>query len=133
MPGTERISAAQYRDVLAKAGKAGGRVARGHKQRGEMNAFEARYEREVLAPALLAGDIVWYRFEAITLILAPKTTLTIDFFVMTATGELEAHETKGFMEEDANVKLKVAREMFPIRMRLVRQGKGRAFDVKEVG
>lgn len=133
MPAAERMNAAQYRDLLAKAGKSGGRVARGHKQRGEMNAFEARYEREVLAPALLAGDIVWYRFEAITLILAPKTTLTIDFFVMTAAGELEAHETKGFMEEDANVKLKVAREMFPFRVKLIRAGKGGGFDVKEVG
>lgn len=133
MAGTERMTAADYNALLTKSGRSGGRVARGRKQRGKMNAFEARYEREVLIPALVAGDIAWYRYEAIVLVLAPKTTLTIDFFVMTATGDLEAHETKGFMEEDANVKLKVAAEMFPFRVKLIRDRKGGGFDVKEFG
>jgi hypothetical protein len=133
MASTQRMSAADYNAMLAKAGNSGGRVARGQKQRGKMNPFEAAYERDVLAPKLLAREILWYRFESIVLILAPKTTLTIDFFVMTAAGELEAHETKGFMEDDAAVKLKVARAMFPFRVKLIRAGKGSEYDVKEIG
>lgn len=125
MAGTERMSVAQARELLGKGlgqgGRAGGRVARGKHTPGEMNDLERDYEAEVLKPALLGGDILWYAFEAVKLKLAPKTFLTIDFFVMTGAGELEARETKGFMEEDAAVKLKVAAAMFPFRFKLIKR------------
>lgn len=120
-------AAAQLRkkfDRTAHAGgTAAGKVARGRvrtKREEGMNALEEAYEREVLIPSLQAGEIVWYRFEAVKLRLADNTFLTVDFFVMTSAGELEAHETKGFMEEDANVKWKVTRGMFPFRFKLIR-------------
>lgn len=62
---------------------------------------------------MLAGDIQRYAYEPITLRLAPKTTLTPDFLVITKDGQLELHETKGFAREDAMVKLKVAARLYP--------------------
>lgn len=111
-------------------------VARGQKKPGEMNSLERSYEAEVLKPAMQSGDIVWYAYEALKLKLAPKTHLTVDFFVMTKAGDLEAHETKGFMREDANVKLKVAAEKFPFRFLLIKQRTkkdGGGFTVTQVG
>ncbi len=95
-------------------------IARGrvHDAR-EMNRLEAAYALQLEARKI-AGEIAWYRYEAVKLRLAAKTFLTVDFFVMLANGELEAHECKGFMEDDAAVKLKVAAAMYPFRFFLVR-------------
>jgi hypothetical protein len=109
--------------------------ALGRLKQGERNRLEAAYER-TLEARKIAGDIAWFAFEGLKLRLADKTFLTVDFFVMLASGELQAHECKGYMEGDAAVKLKVAAEMYPLRFflvkaRLVRDGGG--FSVTEVG
>lgn len=62
-----------------------------------------------------AGEILWYKFEAIKFRLANNTYYTPDFVVLLANLEIEVHEVKGFWEEDARVKIKVASEMFPFR------------------
>lgn len=118
-----RPSAAAAR--VAGSGDAAGKVARGRPRHvaGEMNKTEAAYA-EHLQQQLRAGAITWFRFEAVKLKLADKTHLTIDFFVMTAAGELEAHEVKGFWEEDARVKVKVAAAMFPFRFLAVQRAEG---------
>lgn len=79
------------------------------------NKTEQEYG-QILEQKKLAGEILWYAFEAIKLRLAAKTFLTVDYFVVTSSMELEAHEVKGgFWEDDARVKIKVAAEMFPFR------------------
>jgi len=89
---------------------------RRQKQPGEMNSTEKEYASQLEA-LLQAGEILWYAYEAIKLRLAKKTWLTIDFFVMTRDGVLEAHEVKGgFWEDDARVKMKVAAEKYPFRI-----------------
>ena len=60
-----------------------------------------------------AGRIVVWRFEAITLKLAFDTRYTPDFYVLYPSGNAVFYETKGFMRDDANVKLKVAARQFP--------------------
>jgi hypothetical protein len=50
---------------------------------------------------------------------------------MLANGELELHETKGFMRDDAAVKLKVAAGMYPMRFYLVEKS-GPSFKLTEV-
>ena len=72
----------------------------------------------------MAGKILWYSFEGITLRLADRTTYTPDFVVMLANGELEMHEVKGFWTDDAKVKVKVAAEKFPFRFIAVRMVNG---------
>ena len=59
------------------------------------------------------GTIIWYGFERIKLKLADKTHYTPDFFVVKNDGSVEVHEIKGFMRDDAAVKLKVAAEIYP--------------------
>lgn len=99
-----------------------------------MNKLEARYNAE-LERRKQAGEVLWFEYEAIKLRLAKKTFLTPDFAVVNKAGEIEIHETKGFMQEDANVKLKVAAHMFPFRFFLVRARAlrdGGGFEVTEV-
>jgi hypothetical protein len=88
---------------------------------GIMNKTEARFEREVLAPAKERGEIAWYGFEAVKFrIAANRCWLTIDFLVLYADGHFEAIDVKGaraIVEEDAKVKMKVAAASFPIRFR----------------
>lgn len=109
--------------------------ALGRLKTGEMNKTEQAY-RNTLELMRIAGEILWYRFEGIKLKLADNTTYTPDFFVMRANGEMEVYEVKGYMLDDANVKIKIAASIFPfrffiVRTRLKRDGGG--WDIKEVG
>ncbi len=81
---------------------------------GEMNKLEAKYAAH-LESLRLDGTILWWKFGALGLSLAKKTWYRPDFMVMLASGEMEIHETKGFWEDDARVKIKVAAELFPFR------------------
>ena len=76
-----------------------------------MNKTEAKMD-ELLRGMLAAGEIVWYAFEAVTFKLADDCRFTVDFVVVHADGSIECRETKGFMRDDALVKLKVAAEKF---------------------
>jgi hypothetical protein len=95
----------------------------GYLKRGEKNKTETAYE-QYLELQKRAGDILWYEFEAIKLRLAPKTFYTPDFLVMRADGVLECHEVKGFWQDDARVKIKVAAEKMPFLFRAVKKTRG---------
>lgn len=87
-----------------------------------MNKLEKAYS-EYLFFRKKAGDILDYKFEAIKLKLAPSTFYTPDFMVFTNDGFIEMHEAKGFWEDDARVKIKVAAEMFPFRFVAITRSK----------
>lgn len=110
--------------------------ARGPKRPGQMNKLEAEYAWRLRAMEQ-EGAILHWAYEPMKLRLADKTFLTPDFFVIAADGEAQFHEVKGpWMEEDANVKLKVAAEIHPFRFLLVRQQKassGGGWEIAEVG
>ncbi len=95
-----------------QAGKAA-MQALGRLAKGEMNKTEQAYA-DHLELLRRAGEILWFKFEPMKLQLAEKTTYSPDFLVQVASGHLELHEVKGFWEDDARVKIKVAAEMFPI-------------------
>ena len=106
--------------ALPATSKAGGRVQHHARQ---MNSLESRYAIELEA-LRLAGEIQWWRFEAIRLRLADKTYYNPDFAVMVA-GRLEFRETKGHWEDDSRAKIKIAAELFPcFRFVAVRRVKG---------
>ncbi len=86
---------------------------RGRFKPGVMNRLEHAYADE-LEEQKRAGKIAWYAFEAIKFRLADKTFYTPDFIVMGPLGDIEAHEVKGFWQDDARVKIKVAAELFPL-------------------
>lgn len=89
----------------------------------EMNKWERRYaDRLELLKA--GGEVAWFRFEGITLKLAPDCRYTPDFLVMLASGELELHEVKGFWRDDAKVKCRLAADLFPFPVLIVKPMKG---------
>lgn len=94
--------------------------ALGRLKDGAMNGLETRYAAHLKARQH-AGEILWSAFERIKLKLADNTFYTADFFVMSADRGLEVHETKGFWEEDARVKIKVAADQFPFRFYGIKQ------------
>lgn len=106
--------------------------ALGRLKSGQMNKLEFWYSK-VLEAEKSAGKILWFSFEAIKLRLADKTFYTPDFAVMLANFEMEFHETKGFITDDANVKIKVAASLFPFRFKLVKKGRAGALNIIEVG
>ena len=87
--------------------------ALGRMKTGQMNKTESAYAAHL--EALKGSSIAWYKFEAIKLRLADKTFYTPDFAVMRNDGQIELHEVKGFWQDDARVKIKVAADMYPFK------------------
>lgn len=90
------------------------RFALGRLKAGSMNKTEQQYAAH-LDSLKAAGTVAWYRFEGMKLRLADATFYTPDFAVMLADGALECHEVKGFWQDDARAKIKIAAEMYPLR------------------
>ena len=74
---------------------------------GSMNKTEEAYAGH-LRQLMLAGEVLHFEFEPLKLRLAEKTFYTPDFMVVRRDGLIELHEVKGFWEDDARVKIKVA-------------------------
>lgn len=100
-----------------KAG--GGHLALGRLKAGKMNQTEAAYA-EHLRALQHAGEILWFRFEGIKLRLADNTFYTPDLAVLAADGVMELHEVKGFWQDDARAKIKIAADQYPFRFIAVR-------------
>jgi len=88
--------------------------ALGRLKQGVMNKTEKSYT-EWLDAQKRMGLILWYKFEGIKLRLADATFYSPDFAVLLNTGEIEIHEVKGYWQDDAKVKIKVASELYPFR------------------
>lgn len=94
---------------------------------GRMNKTEAAYA-DHLELRRRAGELAWFKFEAITLRLADHaTSYKPDFFVMLADGTLEVHEVKGHWTDDARVKIKVAASLYPFRFLAIKRERGGAW------
>ena len=89
-------------------------LALGRLKTGQMNGTEKAYG-ERLKLLQHAGQVAWYKFEGIKLRLADNTFYTPDYAVMLANGEMELHEVKGFWQDDAKAKIKIAADMYPFR------------------
>jgi len=88
--------------------------ALGRLKTGQMNKTEAAYAQDLEA-LKAAGELLWVKFEGLKLRLADNTFYTPDFAVMRANGEIECHEVKGFWQDDARAKIKIAADMYPFR------------------
>ena len=102
--------------------------ALGRLRTGQMNKTEAEYA-ELLERRKWAGEVAWYKFEGVKLRLADNTFYPPDFAVMLATGEFQLHEVKGYWQDDARVKIKIAADLYPFefiafRKRSKREGGG---------
>lgn len=107
-------SADVSRPPFKPPGNEAGRFALGRLPVGTMNKTEAAYDAH-LQELRHAGAVLWHKFEAVKLRLADNTFYTCDFAVLAADGVLEMHEVKGFWQDDARVKIKVAASVYPFR------------------
>lgn len=87
-------------------------ASRKQKVRRKMNKWEVAYSH-ALDLQKLVGMIADYKFEPWRFVLAEGVTYTPDFLVVPKEGPLQIHEVKGFMREDARVKLYTASRQFP--------------------
>jgi len=92
--------------------------ALGRLKTGEMNKTEAAYGRH-LEERKHAGEVLWFCFEGLKFRLADNTFYTPDYPVLLADLSMEIHEVKGFWQDDARVKIKVAASMFPFKFKAV--------------
>ena len=97
----------------------------------QMNKLESAYV-EQLAIGQAAGRVLHFGFECITLRLADGVRYTPDFFVVRPGGKFEFHETKGFMRDDARIKLKVAAQIYPWFTFHLVQHKKRAWIITQI-
>lgn len=105
---------------------------RGRRKPGVMNGLETKYSVE-LDRRVAAGEVAWWTYEGVTLKLAKSCRYTPDFMVMLPCGEIQFHETKGYMRDDALVKLKVAASLYPFSFWLCQhKNKATGWVVKEV-
>ncbi|MEO6381957.1 MAG: DUF1064 domain-containing protein [Nitrobacter sp.] len=95
-------------------GNAAGAFALGRLPVGTMNKTEAAYEGHLRTLAH-RGEVLWHKFEGLKLRLADNTFYTCDFAVLNRDCALEMHEVKGFWQDDARVKIKVAASLYPFR------------------
>lgn len=119
-------------DATAAAG--GGVKAKGQPQQKKdgMNKLEAEYA-QILEERKRKGEIAEWMYDAISLRLARSTFYHPDFLVMLPDGTLQIHETKGFMRDDAAVKLKTAAAIFPfLSFFLVTKPRGGSWSIAEV-
>lgn len=86
------------------------RYGRGRHRPGVMNGLETKYHLHLQRLKELK-EIDDFKFEAMKFRLADKTFYTPDFAVLKPDGFIEYHEVKGYWEDDARVKIKVAAEM----------------------
>lgn len=103
--------------------------ALGRLKSGQMNQTEKRYS-DRLELLKRAGEILWYEFEPANLRLADKCFYKVDFLVLTKDSALEVHEVKGFLTDDALVKIKAAAEKFPFKFIMVQYIK-KQWEVRE--
>ena len=97
---------------MATFGRGGRMRPRRRQAPGTMNQTERAYAAR-LELLQRAGEIKSFRFEPIKFRLADRTFYTPDFMVVMG-DEIQFHEIKGYLpEDDANVKIKVAAQMYP--------------------
>lgn len=89
------------------------RFARARPVRRAWNKSEAAYGQRLDA-LRAAGEIVSWQYESVKFRLGTKTWYTPDFLVIANDGTIELHEVKGWMRDDAAVKIKAAASQYPM-------------------
>jgi hypothetical protein len=100
---------------------------------GAMNRTEAAYH-DYLTQLQQKGLILWHKFEAVKLRLADNTFYSPDFAVMSSASFLEMHEVKGYWQDDARVKIKVAASLYPFKfvaVKAIAKSKGGGWEREE--
>lgn len=111
--------------------------ALGRLPKGTMNKSETAFAQQ-LEMQKHAGQVQWYKFEGIKLMIAPNTSITVDFAVLPASGVLEMIDVKGakgIFTDDARAKMKVAAAMYPFVFKVaypIPQKDGGGWQIEEI-
>lgn len=95
-----------------------------------MNKTEVRYADQLEAQKM-AGSIRDWWFESMRLKIAHDCWYLPDYVVLNSDYEIELHEVKGHMRDDALVKLKAVADKYPFRVYVVKWVGGQ-WETKEV-
>lgn len=82
------------------------------KPKRRMNKTEAAYGL-ILEARLRDGEIVDYAFESLRIRVADDAWYWPDYHAVLPDGGIEIHEVKGYMRDDARLKLHVAASLYP--------------------
>ena len=130
----ERLSLKQRKPAAKQTGTQR-MQALGRMKTGQMNKTEERFA-QMLELERHAGKVQWWKFEAIKLMLAKNTSLTVDFAVLPDTGILTMIDVKGskaMVTDDARAKMKIAAELYPFVFKLAYpRAKGEGWDIEEI-
>ncbi len=86
-----------------------------------MNKLEARYWTEIVQPLVRSGEVADAGFGRLSLRISQRGWYRPDFDLWLPDGSLILDETKGYMQEDALVKLKAIAALYPrVRVRVAR-------------
>lgn len=113
--------------VRPPARKHTGIQAKGETASGEERLYDNELEAgygAYLEAIRQAGKILHWWPKPFKIRLARACFYEADFLVQRLDGTLEIHETKGFMMEDAQIKLKMLTKDYPFRVLVVRRKKG---------
>lgn len=79
-----------------------------------MNKLESRYAAKLELDRQF-GDVLWYAYEPVRLLLAKGAWYKPDFMVLSKDGLTHFVECKGFWRAAARVRIKVAADKYPYR------------------
>lgn len=131
----EDIERLKQRKVAPKKTGTQRMQALGRMKTGQMNKTEARFA-QLLELERHAGRVQWWKFEAIKLMLAKNTSITVDFAVLPDTGILTMIDVKGskaMVTDDARAKMKIAAELYPFVFKLAYpRPKGEGWEIEEI-
>lgn len=95
----------------------------GRMKSGKMNKTEAAYSK-LLDLKKQRGEVIEHWFEPMNLRIGENCFYKTDFLVLKSDGLLEIHEIKGFVTDDALVKLRAIADKYPFRLIMVKLVKG---------
>jgi hypothetical protein len=100
-------------------------------KRNEMSKLEIKYQQH-LNELIRAGVVASFEYERNTINLAKRTTYTPDWLIQYTDGRVVYHETKGYMEEDAWIRMKIANRMQMIPIYVVTWNRAEGWVIKPV-
>lgn len=104
-------------------------VGRAPRKPGQMNETEAEYWGE-LQVRRAGGEVLWCAYEPMKFRIGDRCWWTPDFGVMLADLSLEFVDVKGHVEDDAVVKLRAVRTLYPMfAFRAVKRQSGRFVEI----
>ncbi len=97
-----------------------------------MNGLERKFRDDYIMPRVRTGEILTWSFEMFTIKLAHNLHYTPDFRIKNAAGVVAFYETKGFLREDAWIKMKICEKLVDESLYLCKWSKAGGWSIAPV-